>query len=207
MAPAVDTCPFHLTSGFRVPISRATAAAVGPGAIITKIIQLKGKQKMRNKIINYIRAGYAGIYLVSPEEQRVEAELKGIAREVGFKLYAWSTTAGLIDTEKGAARQANDPMEALLAIQELPEKTIVILRDFHLFLNGDPNPVLLRQLKDTLQHAKSRNKPLIILGCRLCLPPELEREVTVVEFSLPGKDELSQVLDGVLVRSRSALYA
>ncbi len=154
--------------------------------------------EMRNKIINYIRAGYPGIYLVSPEEQRVEAELKGIAREVGFKLYAWSTTTGLIDIEKGAARQANDPMEALLAIQELPEKTVVVLRDFHLFLNGDPNPVLLRQLKDTLQHAKSRNKPLIILGCRLCLPPEMEREVTVVEFSLTGKEELGQVLDGVL---------
>src|SRR5258708_26509664 len=52
------------------------------------------------------------------------------------------------------------------------------------------SPVLLRQLKDTLQHAKTRNMPLIILGCRLCLPPELEREVTVVEFSLPGKEEL-----------------
>jgi ATP-dependent 26S proteasome regulatory subunit len=153
---------------------------------------------VRTKIINYIRAGYAGIYLVSPEEQRVEAELKGIAREVGFKLYAWSTTTGLINTEKGAACQANDPMEALLAVQDLPEKSIVVLRDFHLFLNGDPNPVLLRQLKDTLQHAKSRNKPLIILGCRLCLPSELEREVTVVEFSLPGKEELGRVMDGVL---------
>ena len=169
-----------------------------PAQSIPTIIQSKEKQNMRNKIINYIRAGYPGLFLVSPEEQRVEAELKGIAREVGFKLYAWSTTTGLIDTEKGAARQANDPMEALLAIMELPEKAIIVLRDFHLFLNGDPNPVLLRQLKDTLQHAKSRNKPLIILGCRLCLPPELEREVTVVEFSLPGKEELGQVLDGVL---------
>lgn len=153
---------------------------------------------MKDKIINYIRAGYAGLFLVSPEEQRVEAELKTIAQEVGFKLYAWSTTTGLVDTDKGAARQANDPMEALLAIQELPEKTIVVLRDFHLFLTGDPNPVLLRQLKDTLQHAKTRNTPLIILGCRLCLPPELEREITVIDFTLPGKGELGRVLDGVL---------
>ena len=154
--------------------------------------------EMRIRIINYLRAGYAGLFLVSPEEQRVEGELKTIAREIGFQLYAWSTTTGLIDTDKGTARQANDPMEALLAIMELPEKTMVVLRDFHLFLNGDPNPVLLRQLKDTLQHAKSRNKPLIILGCRLCLPPELEREITVVEFALPGKEELGRVLDGVL---------
>jgi SpoVK/Ycf46/Vps4 family AAA+-type ATPase len=153
---------------------------------------------MSGKIINYIRAGYAGLYLVSPEEQRVEAELKAIAREVGFKLYAWSTTTGLVDTDKGSARQASDPMEALLAIMELSERTIVILRDFHLFLDGDANPVLLRQLKDTLQHAKTRNTPIVILGCRLCLPPELEREITVAEFALPGKTELGRVLEGVM---------
>src|ERR1051326_2233899 len=138
---------------------------------------------MKGRVINYIRAGYAGLYLVSPEEQRVESELKEIAQEVGFNLYVWSTTTGLIDTDKGSGRQVNDPMEALLAITELPEKTITILRDFHLFLNGDPNPLLLRQLKDALQHAKTRNTPLILLGCRLCLPPELEREITV-EFAL-----------------------
>jgi ATP-dependent 26S proteasome regulatory subunit len=153
---------------------------------------------MRGRIINYIRAGYAGLYVVSPEEQRVEGELKSIAREVGFKLYAWSTTTGLVDTDKGSARQVNDPMEALLAIMELPERTIIVVRDFHLFLQGDPNPVLLRQLKDTLQHAKTRNTPIIVLGCRLCLPPELEREITVIEFALPGKEELGRVLEGVM---------
>jgi hypothetical protein len=31
---------------------------------------------MRNKIINYIRAGYPGLYIVSAEEQRVEAQSK-----------------------------------------------------------------------------------------------------------------------------------
>lgn len=153
---------------------------------------------IKSRIVNYIRAGYSGLYIVSPEEQRVQAEMKAIAKEVGFKLFAWSTTTGLVDTDKGSARQANDPLEALLAIQELPERTIILLRDFHLFLLGDPNPVLLRQLKDLLQEAKTRNKPLVILGCRLCLPPELERELTVVEFALPGKEQLGQVLEGVL---------
>ena len=31
---------------------------------------------MRQQITNYIRAGYSGLYLVSHEEARVEAELK-----------------------------------------------------------------------------------------------------------------------------------
>jgi hypothetical protein len=117
---------------------------------------MKGTNRLKTKIINYIRAGYAGLYIVSREEQRVESELKAIAKEVGFRLFAWSTTNGLVATEKGSARQVNDPMEALLAIQELPQKTIIVLRDFHLFLNGDPNPVLLRQVEDTLQHARLR---------------------------------------------------
>jgi hypothetical protein len=41
---------------------------------------------MRNKIINYIRAGYPGLYLVSPEEQRVEAEIKTIATQLKYNL-------------------------------------------------------------------------------------------------------------------------
>ena len=53
---------------------------------------------MREKITHYIRAGYAGLYLVSHEEQRVEAELKAIATALKHRLYAWSATAGLIDT-------------------------------------------------------------------------------------------------------------
>ena len=61
---------------------------------------------MREKLTHYIRAGYAGIYLVSHEEQRVEAELKAIAKSLQHRLYAWSATAGLIDTADGASRGA-----------------------------------------------------------------------------------------------------
>jgi SpoVK/Ycf46/Vps4 family AAA+-type ATPase len=79
----------------------------------------------------------------------------------------------------------------------LKEKTLILLRDFHLFLE-DPNPILIRQLKDVLQMAKTKSKVLVILGCRMVLPPELERELTVIEFALPGKEELGAVLGGIM---------
>ena len=41
-------------------------------------------------------------------------------------------------------------------------------------------------------------KALLAVGCRLCLPPELEREWTVVEFALSGKEAQGEVLDGIL---------
>lgn len=153
---------------------------------------------MREQISNYIRAGYSGLYLVSPEEQRVEAEIKAIAEKLGFGLQAWSVTQGLVDLAKGTIRPAQDALEVLLAVRELPEKSIVLLRDYHLFLGGDVNPVLLGQLKDTLREAKTQSKVLVILGCRLCLPPELEREITVIDFKLPDKAELGAVLDGIM---------
>ena len=152
---------------------------------------------MKSKIINYIRAGYPGLYLVSAEEQRVVLEMTRIAQELKYNLVFWSVVDGLVDTQKGTNNSANDPLEALIAIRDLKEKTLILLRDFHLFLT-DPNPILIRQLKDVLQMAKTKSKTLIILGCRMALPPELERELTVIEFALPGKEELGAVLGGIM---------
>ena len=126
---------------------------------------------MREKIIHYIRAGHPGLYLVSPEEQRVEAEFKGIAKEIGFRLHVWSATSGLLDVASKSVRDCNDPLAVLLAVPELPKESIILLRDIHAFLSGEPNPVLVRQFREVLQHSKSCSKVLVVLGCRLCLPP------------------------------------
>jgi ATP-dependent 26S proteasome regulatory subunit len=152
---------------------------------------------MKEKLIRYIRAGYAGLYLVSHEEQRVEAEFKAVADELNYSLFAWSVTAGLIDTKDGASRGAQDPMEALGALAELPENSITLLRDFHLFFD-DPNPMLIRQLKDLIRRGKASLRTIAVLSCRLKLPPELERDFTVIEFALPGEPELRQVLTGIV---------
>ena len=52
---------------------------------------------MRDKIINYIRAGFAGLYLVTSEEARAEAEISAAAESLGCGPRAWSVTGGLID--------------------------------------------------------------------------------------------------------------
>lgn len=151
---------------------------------------------MKSQIINHIRAGYPGIYLVSCEEARVEAEMKTIAETVQYKLFAWTVTEGLVDTKDGHARDAQDPLQALEAIGELPENTIVLLKDFHQFLE-DANPVLVRQVKHALRTGKTKGKVLVTVGCRYTLPPELAREWVSVDFDLPGPEELGVVLDNI----------
>ena len=115
---------------------------------------------MRAQITNYIRAGYPGLYLLSHEEQRVEAEIKAVAESLDYRLYAWSATTGLLDTATGRAIDAQDPMECITALAGLPPNTLILLRDFHAFLE-DGNPMLVRALKDALLAAKAEGRVLI----------------------------------------------
>jgi ATP-dependent 26S proteasome regulatory subunit len=158
-----------------------------------------------SRIIHYLQAGYPGLYLVSPEEQRVEAELKSVIDHLNrdrksdeqYQLCYWSVVDGLVNMQTNQVHAANDPLEVLQLIGEQPERTIILLKDYHLFLQ-DPNPIIVRKLKDLLLEGKTRQKTLIIVGCRLVLPPELEREITVAEFALPGKEALGHVLSGIM---------
>ena len=151
---------------------------------------------MRNQLTNYIRAGYPGIFIVSSEEVRVEAEVKAVSESLGHNLYAWSIIDGLLDTSNGSVRDAQDPLEAVGLIDELPENSMVLLRDFHMFLE-DPNPLLVRMIKNVMRRGKTEGKTLIAAGCRLVLPPELDREFVNVEFALPDKEQLGQVLHNI----------
>ncbi|MBI5821399.1 MAG: AAA family ATPase [Verrucomicrobia bacterium] len=153
---------------------------------------------MKEQLKRYIRAGYPGLYIVSHEEQRVEAELKAVADELKHKLYAWSITDGMVDTATGSAiADCHDAVDTLKAVSEMPENSIVLLRDYHLFFE-EANPVTLRTFKDELLSAKTKGRTLCVLACRLKLPAELEREMTVVEFALPGREEIHHVLEGII---------
>jgi len=156
---------------------------------------------MRDKIMNYIKAGYPGIFIVSSEESRVEGELKSVTDGLKHKLFAWSIVDGIVNMVDGSVQNTQDPQEMLNALAELPENSVVLLRDFHQFLEM-PNAMLSRMLKDRMRIGKTKGRVIVIVACRLVLPPELEREFVVMDFSLPGKDELGIVLDNIAKSAR-----
>jgi SpoVK/Ycf46/Vps4 family AAA+-type ATPase len=168
---------------------------------------------MKNQITNYVRAGYPGLYLVSHEEQRVGSEFKAVVKDLNgsakadarWSLYAWSFTEGIVNTEDGASiGDTQDPLEMLKAIASIPERSIIMLRDFHMFL-AEPNPLLFRMLKDALALAETTNRVLVIVGCQLKLPAELEKEITVVEYKLPDREQLREVIEEVATGAKIKL--
>lgn len=163
---------------------------------------------MRDKIKTYLRAGYACLYASSYEEERVANDIMVIAKDMKYAVWNWTATAGLISPDGGLVEKTKDPTLAMLAFCAMENtngtegrfvktKSIVLLRDFHLHLKKS-DPVLIRAIKEAIISGRATNRHLIIVGCQLHLPPELEKEVTVIGFSLPSREELKAMADGTI---------
>lgn len=155
---------------------------------------------MKDPLIRYARAGYAGLFCCTAEEVRAEAEVKAAAEALVRPLHAWSLTTGFVDTTSGTVRTCPDPLAALEAVEAIEGDCLVLLRDFAALLE-DRDPVLVRKLRDTLRHAKASGKLLLLLGVWKPLPPELERELTRLDLALPGPDLLGELLDQLLANA------
>ena len=143
-----------------------------------------------------IRARYPIIYVVSWEERRVEETLREICQRRGKKLFLWTVTQGMAGNAA-----SKDPLAALDHIMGAPDQSVFVLKDFHPFIN---DVSVTRRLRDLVYALKTSYKTLILLSPLLKLPPELEKEISVVDYQLPTLADLDRLLEGILqsVRGR-----
>jgi len=155
-----------------------------------------------------VRARYPLVYLVTPEELRLEAILAQLADTHGKTLLGWSVAKGFRRLGGAKALDAPDgakePLEALAAIEKLPEPALVVLKDFHAFL-GDP--VVVRALRDLAHTLRATYTTVLLLSPVLTIPPEIEKELSVLDVPLPTARDLFELLKeivGVVRESRRA---
>ena len=156
---------------------------------------------MQNQLITYLRAGYAGLAVITSEETRAEAEIAAACVSADRHLHAWSSTEGMVDTVEQRVTPCSDPLDALQQLDTLfnakEPQHVVVLRDLQLHLD-QTDPILVRRLKDILRMAKGNGHAVILLGCRLKLPAELEHEFTTINLKLPEAAEIDSVIEGIL---------
>jgi SpoVK/Ycf46/Vps4 family AAA+-type ATPase len=122
--------------------------------------------------------------------------------------YTWSETMGLRSTTKqltpGAAEaRTRDPLSVLEAIRTNSDPAVYVLKDFHVFLAPSyPHAsAVIRKLRDLADALHTAYTTVILLSPVLQLPEELQKEVTVIDYDLPGLREL----DGLLTRAADSL--
>lgn len=161
---------------------------------------------MAEKLVDLLevrgKAGYAGIYLQSLEDQRIMREVREAADALKRKMYFWTYQKGLQED----SRRVTQPMaetklaiQALNAIKDLADDAIIVLRQFHHFML---DPGVQANLLDLIPLMKLKGKMLVILSPVITLPPELEKEFSLIEAPLPDESNLIAVLDGILDASQ-----
>jgi SpoVK/Ycf46/Vps4 family AAA+-type ATPase len=157
-----------------------------------------------------LRARYPLLYIVSPEEARVEDALKRIA-DGRKQVLVWSATQPtgfsqqyeLENKNSNSAIVLDGNARALEALESITrriandERVIFILRDFDAFLE---NPLTVRRLRDVVALLKRSYSTIVLLSPVLLIPPHLEKDVVVVHYDLPGFHELGEILDELLQR-------
>lgn len=157
-------------------------------------------------LLTYLRARYPIVILVSHEETRVERALLGVAQAMVMDLVFWSITTGLVDAMGNPLETDpvyRDPVAALKWIQARKKRLLIVMRDLHVFLRPqNPERQVVRALRDLsrdLRVTKNDEARSVVLLCpRFELPDDLEKDVTVLRWPMPTREDLRGVLSEAL---------
>ena len=150
-----------------------------------------------------VRARYPILYVISSEERRAQEAVMAVAGQRHKKVFEWTCTTGLIPAGASIQSQKNrnpatkEPLAALDMVIEQVEPAIFVFKDFHPFLARN-NFAVIRKLKDIALHLKDSFKTIVLLSPVLEIPVELEKEITVLNFPLPAREDLSALLEGIV---------
>jgi ATP-dependent 26S proteasome regulatory subunit len=155
------------------------------------------------EIETLVRARYPILYVVSWEETRVQEAVMDIAARRQKKVFEWSYSTGVvpagtsIQLQKHRGAATKDPLLALDQVIDQVEPAIFVFKDFHPFLTRN-NFAVIRRLKEISLNLKNSYKTILIVGPVLEIPSELEKEITVLNFPLPRREDLGLLLDQIL---------
>ncbi|MEU0553215.1 AAA family ATPase [Dactylosporangium sp. NPDC006015] len=162
----------------------------------------------RGDLAQLLKARFPVLYIESYEEQRVLAEVTAVARDASLlrtprPVWTWSATQGLVQPDGVPHRGTTEPEAALDVVLRGREPGVFLFKDLHAALGGGDrpaNPVVVRRVRDVAAAFRSGQVPrvLVIVSPVLRIPVELEKDITVVDFPLPGEAEIRALLDSMI---------
>ncbi len=157
-----------------------------------------------NEIATLIKAGSPIIQVVTFERERVYGFINNIARELDMDWYRWSNVGGLEMWDKKSKMFTvlrDDLLDAIAILQHFKTPNtngILIIEDYHGYMSTQVSPEIIRHLREIALFDKTMNKVLVICQPVKQIPPELIKEMPVVEVSLPGVEILKVIFDQVI---------
>jgi SpoVK/Ycf46/Vps4 family AAA+-type ATPase len=160
------------------------------------------KQTLEEELLNLIRANARVIQIISYETLRIHALLHYSAKELGRELYMWNRIDGI--QKYDFAQRGFVPEDADARAPDRPfdffkrkDKLILLLEDFHPNLAEGQHEHIKRLRNVALNHV--HDKTMVLSQPFRRLPPELEKEVHVMEIPYPGRGEITTIYKRVCI--------
>lgn len=153
------------------------------------------------------------IWVVTYEEHRFITELSKSEKLTNHKVWYWSATSGIVSTydEYNKAAQGSGTFDgtkpATKALDKIHEHNtqrngnlVAIMRDFHMTLQD----ATARQIRDIYEQLANNGKTLLIVSPFLAhvggggIHPLLEKQIVVVDFTLPSHEEIVNHIKNIL---------
>jgi len=154
--------------------------------------------KLTNRLSEYVRACFTGIWIESHEHQDALTEIAQLCLGQQWQLATWDIESGLNvsgQTEQDAG--SNDPLAAIRSINALatPDGTaILVLQNFHRFLQSAE---VVQALSRQIITGKQNRTIVVVLSPVVQIPTELEKMFVVMEHDLPNRQELDEIARGI----------
>lgn len=146
-----------------------------------------GNKKTLKQLSRGWRSQYPLYYLMGWDENHMESLLsllvESLFKEQG-KLITWSATNGFDDQDA----IISDPLQALARIHQDNGAAVYLLKDLPLWF--DREPALIRSLRDLYYQLHGQHIYVFISHPVLNIPQALNKELFLVELSLPSAEDI-----------------
>ncbi len=146
----------------------------------------------------HIESNYPLLYLVTFEEQQADALITRLAAEDKRKIFEWNLARGVVSFDHkqplGNYQKLEDTLENWLD-DELTHHFLII-KDAHLAMRDNPLVIArLKALANKLLHDIDTNATVILVSSQACMPPELEKFITLFDLPLPDEEKIRTVIN------------
>jgi AAA+ superfamily predicted ATPase len=146
-----------------------------------------------------LKARVTLIWVVTREETRVERQIIDAAAAAKYRTDFWDCAAGFVPAEGQPQPTLIDPQRMLKdTIPGIKDRRVFVLRDLHKWMS----PQVLRHLRNVsrdLQGApRAEARTVVVISPSSDVPAELEGHASVIDWPLPERKEIADVLDTVL---------
>jgi len=149
------------------------------------------------------RASYPLLVLATREEGRAVALVRAAAGGLSRPLWLWSASRGLAPIAAAEGDPSTtDPRAAIDAIRDVEEPAIFVFLDLHPHWSRFD---VVRAMRDRLAEVGARGQTLVVVSPEVVLPPELDKDATILDVPLPSGPQLRTTLEGVAASEGCAI--